>query len=246
MAQSVLQFSLPLLNSHWLSEIQRKFIATFITDDRYVFFLIGFKNTILISIIATVLGTLIGMIVAFGRASKIKWISKISKMYIDIIRGTPALTQLLIIYFVILARTGLSATVIASIAFGINSGAYVAEIIRAGISSVNMGQMEAGRSLGLTQRQTMIYIIMPQAIKNIIPALANEFIVLIKETAICGNITVMDLTKAALSIQGITYDFAFPLISVALMYYVLTKSLSILFRKLEDYFNRSERQGGAI
>ena len=163
----------------------------------------------------------------------LNWIANI---YIGIIRGTPVYVQLLIIYFIIFAKMNTSPIVAAVLCFGINSSAYVAEIIRAGIEAVDAGQMEAGRSLGLGWGQTMISIIMPQAIKNILPALGNEFIVLIKETAIVGTIAVRDVTKAAQNVGAITYDLLPPLLITAAMYLVvviiLTKLLSMFERRL--------------
>ena len=144
------------------------------------------------------------------------------------ISGTPTMVQLRIIYFVIFAQVNLSPWAVGALGFAINSGAYIAEIVRGGILSVDIGQTEAGRSLGLTQSQTMSYIVMPQAMKNILPALANEFIVLIKETAVIGMISNIDLLGAAKKVQGNTYDYLYPLLSVAVIYYVVIKVLSTL------------------
>ncbi|MFQ9800533.1 MAG: amino acid ABC transporter permease [Clostridia bacterium] len=174
------------------------FVKNFIVEDRYMLIVRGLGTTILISLMAILLGCIIGFIMAFFRLSKIKLLNWIAGIYIDVIRGTPTVVQLLIIYYVIFAPfKNMPKVVIAAISFGINSGAYVAEIVRGGILSVDRGQMEAGRSLGLTSAQTMRLIIIPQAIKNILPALGNEFIVLIKETAIAGYIALQDLTKAS-------------------------------------------------
>ena len=200
--------------------------------------------TLIISFFAVLLGVGVGLILAVIKytanhmeknilLSILNWIANI---YIGIIRGTPVYVQLLIIYFIIFAKLDTSPLVAAVICFGINSSAYVAEIIRAGIEAVDAGQMEAGRSLGLGWGQTMISIIMPQAIKNILPALGNEFIVLIKETAIVGTIAVRDVTKAAQNVGAITYDLLPPLLITAAMYLVvviiLTKLLAIFERRL--------------
>ena len=169
----------------------------------------------------------------------LNWIANI---YIAIIRGTPVYVQLLIIYFVIFAKSPLPPIVSAVICFGINSSAYVAEIIRAGIEAVDGGQMEAGRSLGLSWGQTMISIIMPQAIKNILPALGNEFIVLIKETAIVGTITVLDVTRAAQNVVVATFDYLPPLLITAAMYLVVVVILTKLLGTLERRLAQSDRR----
>ena len=190
---------------NWLMSIWESFDKAFLVNNRYIAYLEGFRTTLIISFFAVLLGVGVGLILAIIKymanhlekniiLTVLNWIANI---YIAIIRGTPVYVQLLIIYFVIFAKSPLPPIVSAVICFGINSSAYVAEIIRAGIEAVDGGQMEAGRSLGLSWGQTMISIIMPQAIKNILPALGNEFIVLIKETAIVGTITVLDVTRAA-------------------------------------------------
>lgn len=177
---------------------------------------------------------------AFFRLSKIKLLNWIAGIYIDVIRGTPTVVQLLIIYYVIFAPfKNMPKVVIAAISFGINSGAYVAEIVRGGILSVDRGQMEAGRSLGLTSAQTMRLIIIPQAIKNILPALGNEFIVLIKETAIAGYIALQDLTKASDIIRSITWS-SMPLFATAIIYFILVKLLSKGLQVFERRLRKSE------
>ena len=197
------------------------FVKNFIVEDRYMLIVRGLGTTILISLLAVLLGCIIGFIMAFFRLSKIKVLNWIAGIYIDVIRGTPTVVQLLIIYYVIFAPfKNMPEVVIAAISFGINSGAYVAEIVRGGILSVDRGQMEAGRSLGLTSAQTMRLIIIPQAIKNILPALGNEFIVLIKETAIAGYIALQDLTKASDIIRSITWS-SMPLFATAIIYFIL-------------------------
>lgn len=223
-----------------LMELGIKLNDTFIVDNRWKFFVDGLETTLIISLFAVILGFLLGVLVAFGKLSKIKPLRWISSLYVDIIRGTPTMVQLFIIYFVILGPYNIDRQLVAIIAFGINSGAYVAEIIRGGILSVNKGQTEAGRSLGLGHWQTMTYIVMPQAIKNIIPALANEFVVLVKETAVVGYIAKIDLMAAALKVQSLTYDFTVPLVSVAIIYYVIIKILTIFINMLEKKLRKSD------
>ena len=162
-------------------------------------------------------------------------------MYLTVIRGTPSVLQLLIIYFVVFGSVNISKVLVAIIAFGINSGAYVAEVIRSGIMSIDKGQTEAGRSLGFTYAQTMIYIILPQALKNVLPALGNEVIVLLKETSICGYIALQDLTKGGDIIRSRTYDAFMPLIAVAFIYLIMVMLLQRLVAGLERRLNSSER-----
>lgn len=216
--------------------------ATFIEDGRWEWFLSGLGYTLLISLFAVLIGLVLGILAAFGRLSKIKVFNWIAGIYIDIIRGTPTMVQVLIIYYVIFAGVTLPAWIVGVIAFSINSGAYIAEIVRGGILSINPGQTEAGRSLGLTQAQTMRYIIMPQAMKNILPALANEFIVLIKETAVIGMVNNVDLLGAAKKVQTLTYDFLWPLVSCAAIYYVIIKILTIILSKLEAQLRKSDKR----
>lgn len=214
---------------------------TLIQDDRYLAYLDGLKSTIVISLLAVCLGTAIGLVIAVCRVAGsrhrvlgiLRWICT---LYTTVIRGTPVMVQLLIIYNVVFTSRDTNAILVASLCFGINSGAYVSEIIRAGIESIDIGQMEAGRSLGLNYLQTMRYIIIPQAVKNILPALGNEFIVLIKETSIAGVIAVVDLTKAAQYIGDVNYDIGPPLYIAAGCYLImvvgLTKLISIMERRL--------------
>ena len=224
----------------WYSEFFKDFITCFITKDRYLLILEGIGVTVKVSLLAIILGVIIGLIVAMLNLSKYKGLRLIGKCYTDIIRGTPAVTQLLIIYFVIFASVSWEKWIIASIAFGINSGAYVSEIIRAGIMSIDHGQTEAGRSLGMTGFQTMTHIIIPQAVKNIFPALCNEFIVLIKETAIVGYVGLRDIAKAGDQIKSATYIAFMPLIGTAIIYFVMIKLLTILFARLEKSLRKSE------
>lgn len=216
--------------------------ATFIVNNRWTLFVRGVEYTLLISLFAVLLGLVLGILAALGRLSKFKPAKWVAGLYIDIIRGTPTMVQVLIIYFVILAGTTIPAWITGVIAFGINSGAYIAEIVRGGILSINIGQTEAGRSLGLTRAQSMRYIIMPQAMKNILPALANEFIVLIKETAVIGMVNNIDLLGAAKKVQTMTYDFLWPLLSCAAIYYIIIKVLSIILSKLEAQLRKSDKR----
>ncbi len=170
-----------------------------------------------------------------------KFLNAICNIYLTVIRGTPTMVQLLIMYYVIFASSNLNKVVVAFLAFGINSGAYVAEIVRSGIMSIDRGQLEAGRSLGFSYASTMWYIIMPQAFKNVLPALANEFIVLLKETSICGYIGLMDLTRGGDIIRSRTYNAFMPLLAVALIYLILVMILSALVRQLERRLRNSER-----
>lgn len=224
----------------WFDAVQKDFILNFITENRYMHIVTGFGTTIQVSLLSVLLGIIIGIIVALATLSKNKLIKGIARWYTDIIRGTPSVTQLLIVYFVIFGSSRLDKWIIASIAFGINSGAYVAEIIRAGIQSIDKGQTEAGRSLGLSGAQTMIKIIIPQAVKNIFPALVNEFIVLIKETAIVGFIGLEDLAKGGDFIRSRTYSAFMPLVGTALIYFLLIKLLTKLFGMIEKRLRKSE------
>lgn len=226
----------------WIESVRQGFVSTFIVDGRWEWFASGLGNTLLISLFSVLLGLALGVLAALGKLSKFKILRAIAGTYIDIIRGTPTMVQLLIIYYVIFAAVPISRMVVGVIAFGINSGAYIAEIVRGGILSVNIGQTEAGRSLGMTKAQTMASIVMPQAMKNILPALANEFIVLIKETAVIGMVANIDLVGAARKVQSQTYDFAFPLISIAVIYYIVIKILSIILGKFEARLRKSDKR----
>lgn len=218
-----------------------QFINNFITDNRWKYIVNGLGTTFLITAFAVFIGIFLGFFVAIIRSShdktgRLKFLNGICKCYLAVIRGTPVMVQLLIIYYVIFASIPVDKAFVAIIAFGINSGAYVAEIVRSGIMSIDQGQFEAGRSLGFNYPQTMWHIIMPQAFKNVLPALANEFIVLLKETSICGYIGLMDLTRGGDIIRSRTYDAFMPLIAVALIYLVivllLTAGVNCLERRL--------------
>lgn len=228
------------------SEIIRKITAAFITGDRWKLYLKGLGVTIQVAAMAAVLGVIIGTIVAFMKISvkkngKKTILAYIANVYIDIIRGTPSVLQLMIMYFAILASSK-NAIMIAGLSFGINSGAYVAEIIRAGILAVDKGQTEAGRSLGLSGFQTMWSIVIPQAFKNVLPPLVNEFIVLLKETAIVGYVGLSDLTRVANQIASKTFDSFTPLIGAAVIYFVIIKILTKLLELLERRMRRSDNR----
>lgn len=226
----------------WIIALQDGLYSTFIVDERWRMFVSGLGYTLLISFLSVIVGLVIGILMALGKLSKSKILNSISGIYIDIIRGTPTMVQLLIIYFVIFANVNISRWFVGVIAFGINSGAYIAEIIRGGILSVNRGQSEAGRSIGMTEFKTMRYIVFPQAIKNILPALGNEFIVLIKETAVIGMIANIDLVGAARKVQSLTYDYLIPLLSIAVIYYVVIKIISIALNKFEKKLRESDKR----
>jgi len=221
-----------------------------IKDNRWQVYVKGFGNTLLIAVGAVFIGLLLGVIVAVikvnaAKARKRRWyhslLDGISDVYLTVIRGTPMMTQLLIMVNIVFASARTDASIyIAILAFGVNSGAYVAEIIRAGINAVDIGQTEAGRSLGLPGGTTMKLIVLPQAVKNILPALGNELIVLVKETAIVGTVAVMDLTKAASGIQQNTYQPLVPLLLSALIYLGLVMLMSWGQRKLERRLAKSD------
>lgn len=219
--------------AQWAAGFSDTFYKCFIKEDRYKLLLSGISVTIKVSLLAVVIGILIGMIIAMCNLSRHKLLRIVGGIYTDVIRGTPSVTQLMIIYFVIFASVHLDKWIIAAIAFGVNSGAYVSEIIRAGIMSIDKGQTEAGRSLGLNAFQTMSHIVIPQAIKNIFPALCNEFIVLIKETAIVGYVGLMDIQKAGDFIKSATFIAFMPLVGTAVIYYVLIKILTLILKRIE-------------
>ncbi len=224
---------------------KEKLIQNFIEEERYKMIFKGLGTTLLITLFAVLLGILLGFLVAtirstYSKTGKLFVLDRICWIYITVIRGTPMIVQLLIMYYVIFASYN-SKVVVAILAFGINSGAYVAEIVRSGIMSIDAGQFEAGRSLGFSYAQTMIYIIMPQAFKNILPALANEFIVLLKETSVCGYIGLMDLTRAGDIIRSRTYEAFLPLVAVAIIYLVMVAGLSYLVSLWERRLRASER-----
>ncbi|HIV33723.1 MAG TPA: amino acid ABC transporter permease [Candidatus Blautia intestinigallinarum] len=226
-----------------MESLRDRFILNFVTDERWKYITDGLKVTLEVTFLAVLIGIVLGLLVAIVRSTyekthKLKILNFICQIYITVIRGTPTVVQLLIIYFVVFASMDVSKVFVAVMAFGMNSGAYVAEIFRSGIMSIDEGQFEAGRSLGFNYAQTMIYIIMPQAFKNVLPALGNEFIVLLKETSVSGYIALQDLTKGGDIIRSRTYDAFMPLIAVALIYLVMvmifTKLVALLERRLRN------------
>jgi polar amino acid transport system permease protein/polar amino acid transport system substrate-binding protein len=230
----------------WFEEIGKKFILAFVEGDRWKLYLRGLGVTLEIAFFAAILGLVIGTVAALMKLStkrngkKTIW-ARIAGAYIDIIRGTPSVLQLLIMWFIIMKNCQ-NGVLVAVLSFGINSGAYVSEIVRAGILAVDKGQTEAGRSLGLSKAQTMIYIVIPQAIKNVLPPIGNEFIVLLKETAIVGYVSLTDLTRAANQITSRTYEAFMPLIGAAVIYFTLIKILTILLDKLERRLRKSDNR----
>ncbi len=239
----------------WFAEFKADFVLNFIEKDRWLFITSGLKNTLIITFFSLILGVFLGVIVAIVRSSYEKtcdemkkgfkkflfsFVNLICKVYLTVIRGTPVVVQLMIMYYIIFASSR-NSLLVAIIAFGINSGAYVAEIVRSGIMSIDAGQFEAGRSLGFNYRSTMIYIIIPQAFKNVLPALANEFIVLLKETSVAGYVTIRDLTMGGNIIRAATYEPFMPLIAVAVIYLVLVMFFTKLVSMLERRLRKNER-----
>lgn len=243
-----------------MSDFQTKFYLNFIKDDRWKYITSGLGNTFKITIFALIFAVIIGVAVAIIRYSYDKnrtnkagnflqsllqfllaVANGICHVYLTLIRGIPVVVQLMIIYFIIFASPDASKIFCAVVAFSLNSGAYVAEIVRGGLNSVDKGQFEAGRSLGFGYIATMWYIILPQAFKNILPALGNEAIMLLKDTSISGYIAIQDLTKGGDIIRSRTYDAFMPLIAVALIYLILVTILTLLLRRLERRLQSSER-----
>ena len=238
----------------WFQDLKADFILNFIDDNRWRYLFTGLGNTLKITLFAVILGIALGVVVAIIRSTYDKTIEEmrpglgrfflvlgnaICRIYLTIIRGTPVVVQLLIMYFIIFASSR-NSLMVAVLAFGINSGAYVAEIVRSGIMSVDQGQFEAGRSLGFNYVETMRHIILPQAFKNVLPALANEFIVLLKETSVAGYVGIRDLTMGGNIIRNVTYTAMLPLIAVALIYLLLVLFFTWLVGKLERRLRSSE------
>ncbi|MDR2864389.1 MAG: amino acid ABC transporter permease [Spirochaetaceae bacterium] len=222
----------------------RQFERTFIDDQRYLLFLTGLRNTIIIALSAAIIGVIIGTGIALiklyhTQTGRFKILERLLAVYVSIIRGTPLAVQLLIFAYIIIQSSNY--VFIACIAFGLNSGAYVSELIRAGISAIDKGQTEAGLSLGLPRLAIFKLLIFPQAIKNILPALCNEFIMLFKETSIVGLIAVVDLTRASDLVRSRTMDAYFPLISIALIYFLIVSGLTLLSAGIEKRMARCDR-----
>ena len=233
-----------------MEDFKLKFIANFITDNRWKYFTNGLGTTYVVSFFAVILGVVIGVLIAVVRSSAdkldrpplvVKILNVICKLYLTVIRGTPAMIQLLIMYYIVFGSVDVSKRLVAILTFGINSGAYVAEIIRSGIMSVDQGQFEAGRSLGLTYVQTMWYIIIPQAFKNVLPALGNEFIMLLKDTSLITVIGGKELLYAAQGIMNRSYEAMYPLLGVALIYLVLVMLFTRLLAMFERRLAQSDR-----
>lgn len=227
------------------TELPRQFVQSFITDDRYLYIVSGLKNTLVIAFFACLLGATLGFLVAYIRTShdktgKFKISNAICKLYLTVIRGTPTMVQLMLIYYVILVSVD-NKILVAVIGFGINSGAYIAETFRAGIMSIDPGQMEAARSLGLSYTQATWKIILPQTFKNVLPALGNELIILLKDTSISGYIGIAELTRAANIISSRTYSFALPLFAVAMIYLLVVMVLQELVNRMEARLAQSDR-----
>lgn len=226
-------------------EFAKDFVDDFIVDDRYLYLVRGLGNTLLITVLSVIVGLVLGFLIAIVRSTHDKHggltvLNAVCNVFLTVWRGTPTVVQLLIMFYIILASVN-NKIVVAVIAFGLNSAAYIAEIVRSGIMSVDEGQFEAGRSLGLNYGKTMRLIILPQAFKNVLPALANEFITLLKETSISGYIALPDLTKGGDIIRSITYDPYLPLFGVALIYLAIVMLLTAGVRKLEARLRTNER-----
>ena len=225
-----------------LLDLPDKLYQAFLYQDRWRLYLDGLGVTVSITLGAICISTVLGMVLCLMKLSKYKILRWPAQAYIDIIRGIPVVVQLLIMYNVVLLNVTDNKMVVAIVAFGLNSSAYMAEIYRSGINAVDPGQMEAGRSLGLTKTQTMWHIIFPQAIKNCLPTYTSEFIVLVKETAVVGYIALTDLTKVYSAIQSKTYDAFGPLLIIAVAYFCITKVLSIIFARMERRLRTSDRR----
>ena len=236
-------------------DLAKQFEIAFIVDDRWKYITNGIKNTLILTFLSLVLAVVLGIIIAAIRSTHdkmyeemhpglgrglLKFANGFCKCYLTVFRGTPVMVQILIIFFVIMASSR-NKMLCGVIAFGLNSAAYVAEIIRGGIMSIDVGQTEAGRSLGLNYIQTMAYIVLPQAFKNILPSLANEFITLLKETSIAGYVGVTDITRGANIIRGITYQSFWPLFAIAIIYLAMVMFFTKLVELLERRFKNSER-----
>jgi polar amino acid transport system permease protein/polar amino acid transport system substrate-binding protein len=233
-----------------MNELWTRFAKAFIVQDRWKMYLEGLGNTLLIALIAALIGIVLGVTMAMikyinKKTGKLKILTKICNVYITVVRGTPVVLQLMILYFVVFAFWD-NGILIGAITFGLNSGAYVAEIARAGFESVDDGQMEAGRSLGLSTWQTMRTIIIPQALRNILPPLFNEFIMLVKETSIVGYVGIYDLGKIPGLIQSRTFDYLFPLLIAAVLYLVVVLVLTKILHIVEKKMAKSDRNGGGV
>ena len=238
----------------WWNDLVAQFTVAFIVKDRWKYIVTGLRNTLVVTLGAVLLGIALGAVIALVRSSwdrthedmrpgvgkaGLGFANWLCKLYLTVIRGTPVVVQIMILFFIIMANSN-NKILTGIIAFGLNSAAYVAEIIRSGIMSIDLGQTEAGRSLGFNYTQTMTFIVLPQAFKNVLPALANEFISLLKETAVAGYVGLTDLTRAAGIIRGVTYQSFMPLIGIALIYLILVIFFTWLIGKLERRLRNSD------
>lgn len=241
----------------FFNDLKRQFILNFIEKDRWKLMVTGLENTLKITIVAALIGIVIGILLASIRSTYdkqyetlkkhkgvkyyvLRTLNFIAQIYLTVIRGTPVVVQLLIAFFIIFASAK-NGVAIAMLAFGINSGAYVAEIFRGGIMSIDNGQFEAGYSLGFNYFQTMIFIVIPQVLKNVLPMLLNEFIALLKETSVAGYVAVTDITRAGNVIRGTTFSPFMPLIAVALFYLIMVMILTQVVKRVERRLRKSER-----
>lgn len=218
--------------------IRENIYNSFIYQDRYKYYLTGLGNTVIMAFFACLIGVILGLILSLvidynEKTGKLHLLSAFARMYIGIIRGTPALLQLMILYYIIFKSVNINIVVVGIISFGLNSGAYVSQIIRSGLISIPKGQEEASTMLGFNYFQTMKYVILPQALRNVLPALGNEFITLLKETSVAGYIGILELTKASDIVASSTYDYFFPLLIVAIIYLILTLGLTKLLNLFE-------------
>ena len=240
-----------------MGKMKSDFINNFITDSRWRYIVTGLKNTIIITIFAALIGIFLGLVIAAIRTTYDKnkenmerngkigyaimtFINNVCKVYLSIFRGTPIVVQLMIMFYIIFA-TSTNGIMVAIISFGLNSGAYVAEIFRGGIMAIDNGQFEAGRSLGFNYIQTMIFIVLPQVFKNILPTLLNEFIALLKETSVAGYVGITDLTRGGYIIRGITFSAFMPLFGIAIIYYIIVMFLTYMVGRVERRLRKSER-----
>ena len=237
----------------WFASVGEQFYKNFIQDDRWELYLEGLTNTLIVAAGAAVLGVLLGVVLALMRLSKVGILRGIATLYVNIIRGTPVVLQLLIMYFIVMLSYRGPATVVAILTFGLNSGAYVSEMVRGGILAVDKGQTEAGRSLGLSSASTMVLmkgeaitagskvlIVLPQMFKIVLPSLLNEFITLLKETAVVGYIGLRDLTKAGDQVRGVTFSPYMPLLVVAAIYLLIVSLLTYVFNRIERKVRASD------
>jgi polar amino acid transport system substrate-binding protein len=226
----------------FIKGVGESFYNNILLENRYLLILDGLKTTVFISIFACLLGTLLGALVCFMRMSKHRSLSQTAKTFIAVMRGTPVLVLLMLIFYVVFASVNINATLVAVIAFGLNFGAYVSEMFRTSIEGVDKGQTEAGVATGFTKLQTFYYIVMPQAVKQVLPVYQGEFISLIKMTSVVGYIAVQDLTKASDIIRSRTFDAFFPLVMVAVLYFILSWLLTFPLIYFEKKTNRKAKR----